>query len=92
MTALPPRYCIVQGCRNLTPRSRCEDHQAELPYKTEAWRQIRKQILPAPCVKCGQPASHINHIIPLREGGTNDMDNLEALCQSHHNQVTARGG
>lgn len=35
-----------------------------------------------PCVSCGKPANSIDHIIPLVKGGTNDMSNLQPMCQS----------
>ena len=34
----------------------------------------------------------VHHIIPLRDGGTNDINNLMALCKSCHSEITAREG
>jgi 5-methylcytosine-specific restriction enzyme A len=38
------------------------------------------------CQSCGKTAQqsplHIDHIIPLAKGGTNDLSNLHTLCQS----------
>lgn len=48
------------------------------------------------CVKCGQPATEVNHIVPFSEFGpgekwqANVMSNLEALCLKHHAIETAK--
>lgn len=33
-----------------------------------------------PCAYCGEAAGHIDHIVPIARGGTNDWDNLTAAC------------
>lgn len=33
---------------------------------------------------CGARATEVDHIIPRSEGGTDDMENLEAICHEHH--------
>ena len=35
------------------------------------------------------PASQVDHIVPRAEGGTDDEDNLQALCPSCHARKTA---
>jgi len=34
-------------------------------------------------------ATEVDHIVPLRAGGTNDAENLQALCKSCHSRKTA---
>ncbi|MBS3976426.1 MAG: HNH endonuclease [Syntrophomonadaceae bacterium] len=34
----------------------------------------------------------VHHIKPLAQGGTNDDNNLRALCTSCHSEITAREG
>ncbi len=64
-----------------------------------AWRQIRTVYLAThplceQCRKHGRitPAEEVHHIKPLSKGGTNDFDNLMALCTSCHSEITAREG
>jgi len=57
------------------------------------WRTIRRNVLAevTSCQACGNaPATCVDHIIPLSEGGTNERDNLRALCQSCHSRKTAK--
>lgn len=47
------------------------------------------------CVMCeaqgkASPAHHVDHIIPISEGGDwYDYENLQGLCAAHHSQKTA---
>lgn len=34
------------------------------------------------CVYCGEPSQHVDHVIPVSKGGTNDLDNLVAACST----------
>ena len=36
-------------------------------------------------------ATEVHHIVALRDGGTNDLDNLMSLCKTCHSKRTARG-
>ena len=64
-----------------------------------AWRKIRAAYLTAHplCERCERqgkttPAEEVHHIKPLSKGGTNDFDNLMALCTSCHSEITAKEG
>lgn len=57
----------------------------------QPWRELRRQVLARDgykCVACGEPiterTSHIHHRLPLSEGGTNHLDNLESRCKGDH--------
>jgi 5-methylcytosine-specific restriction endonuclease McrA len=50
---------------------------------TRAWRELRLKILARDantCAYCGDEAKHVDHIIPVAAGGTNDPENLTAAC------------
>ncbi|MCP4426911.1 MAG: HNH endonuclease [Chloroflexi bacterium] len=55
------------------------------------WRRIRAAFLTRYkwCSVCGEPATEVDHIIPLRDGGTHRRDNLQSMCKSHHSQKTS---
>ena len=63
------------------------------------WRRLRRMILAERplCVMClaeGRvtPATDVDHIVPLAEGGTNDPANLRPLCRMHHARRHLREG
>ena len=41
------------------------------------------------CAVCGADDVQIHHIVPLGSGGSNDPENLIALCRAHHARATA---
>ncbi len=64
-----------------------------------AWRRIRLQYIQAHplCEQCElegrlTPAEEVHHIVPLTDGGTNDVSNLMALCKSCHSSITINDG
>jgi len=51
------------------------------------WRNLRKQVLIEEplCRICGKAISiHVDHIIPLFMGGSNERENLQGLCKACH--------
>lgn len=50
------------------------------------WDRMRRRVLTEEphCRKCGEPATDVDHIRPLRRGGTSERENLEALCRRCH--------
>ena len=55
-----------------------------------AWEKTRLAILHEEplCRLCQGPANCVDHIQPLKKGGTNDRSNLQPLCSSCHNSKT----
>jgi 5-methylcytosine-specific restriction protein A len=58
--------------------------------RLRAWK-LREEPLCRHCRKRGRitPATQVDHILPLRRGGTNDTSNLQSLCHSCHSRKTA---
>ena len=63
------------------------------------WRKIRQRFLNShplceECRKNGRyvTATEVHHILPLGHGGTNDYDNLMALCKSCHSRISVEMG
>ncbi|MBO9377901.1 HNH endonuclease [Sphingomonas histidinilytica] len=62
-----------------------------------AWDRTRKRILQRdkhlcqPCLKRGvvRPGPEVDHVTPKAEGGTEDDDNLQAICSDCHKRKTA---
>jgi len=64
--------------------------------KRKVSESLKKQVAAAQswdCKACRMrlPASYeVDHIVPLSAGGTNDHDNLQALCRNCHGEKTQR--
>lgn len=58
------------------------------------WRRLRRAVLERDgwrCVKCGRAGRlEVDHIKPAREGGTDALTNLQALCRPCHFAKTAQ--
>ena len=85
-------YCAEH--QHLTP-SRQHDGQRASPAQRgygRAWQGIRMRFLRLypECTECGAPATDVDHVMPLADGGSNDIGNLQALCHAHHSAKTAR--
>ena len=72
-------YNFVNSIRDITQRAQ---------EKTENWSDSRKKIIARSqknkCFDCGlsMESSYLTHKIPLHRGGTNDISNMKALCES----------
>lgn len=85
-------------CGSARPSQKAYDQQrgtaAERGYDRR-WRAIRQMYLrnhPL-CVAClaadrTTAATDVDHIIPRRQGGTDDPANLQSLCHSCHSKKT----
>lgn len=63
------------------------------------WRRIREAYITAhplceTCRKAGRliPAREVHHVVPLKQGGTHDPENLMSLCTTCHSSIIAREG
>jgi len=63
-------------------------------WSSYQWRKIRNIYLrkyPL-CIECGNQATEVDHIIPVKLGGSNIESNLQPLCKSCHSRKTALEG
>lgn len=88
------KYCYEH--KHLGKENKLSDNR-ESAYKRgydSNWQRVRQMVLnrnPMCQVPgCTRPATDIDHIIPLRQGGENTDNNLQALCHSHHSMKTAK--
>ena len=60
--------------------------------KLRAFILRRDNHLCQPCLNADRitPASQVDHIKPKAKGGTDDADNLQAICNPCHEDKTAR--
>jgi 5-methylcytosine-specific restriction endonuclease McrA len=63
-------------------------------YASAAWRKARAEALERTggcCVECSMPAAHVDHVIPVKDGGDPlDLSNLAPRCLRCHSAKTAR--
>ena len=99
----PPTPCRHPGCPALTHKLRCPEHAREVDRRRGTthergygirWRRLRLLVLARDpyCQHpdCHLPATEVDHVIPKRAGGTDELSNLQGLCKSHHSAKTMR--
>lgn len=99
----PQSYCTTPGCGNTTPRGKCppcrsaaekarRERETWRDYNSAEWKHARATVLrlEPQCRTCGEPATVVDHIRPLQDGGTHDIENLRPLCKSCHDKRTYR--
>lgn len=102
----PLSQCTYPGCpRLVVVPGRCTEHRrARQDYDSRrgnsnergydyAWQQRRKAHLHDNpwCVMCGQTATDVDHIVPVRDGGSSEPGNLQSLCHRCHSRKTGWG-
>lgn len=88
-------------CSICGPRRRVEDQRrtaAQRGYdgRWQRWRAmvLRERPLCEDCLAQGLTvvATDVHHIVPKRNGGSDEAHNLRTLCHSCHSKITAAGG
>jgi 5-methylcytosine-specific restriction protein A len=83
----------IQRWRPARPPARASKQTAH--YRTSDWAALRLEVLVrdayrcAACLRCvaGRHA-HVDHIVPLEQGGTDRLENLQVLCDEDHGRKT----
>ena len=77
-----------QGSRCPTCTRRRDDWQKRRKIRDGwTWGEIRARVheRDGACVRCGSGRRlHVHHRIPLRDGGSNELSNLELVCHRCH--------
>jgi len=69
-------------------------------YSSKRWKQLRRSVLVnnPMCVGygkrkvvCNRPAVDVDHIVPVKHGGVDTVDNLQGLCKACHTLKTRDG-
>jgi 5-methylcytosine-specific restriction protein A len=82
---------------NQRPRARAPDvarpNAHQRGYCSAGWKAARREVLlrdAYQCQMCGACVSgrraHVDHIVPKREGGSDEVSNLRTLCVSCHSK------
>jgi len=103
LTSLQPRVlCVQTGIAQPLPASQGRTDPARAGTTARGygwqWQQLRLRILQRDlyqcqaCKRAGRitPARDVDHILNRASGGTDDPDNLQALCKLCHAAKTER--
>lgn len=93
------RFCEEHAKQEAQRYERYHRDPATRKRYGRTWKRIRDRHIKAhplceQCEKAGRltPAEEVHHIVPLSQGGSNDVNNLMSLCTSCHSGITAREG
>jgi 5-methylcytosine-specific restriction protein A len=93
------RFCPIHAKADAHNYERYQRDPATRKRYGRSWAKVRAAFLASHplcefCERDGKitPAALVHHRIPLAEGGTNDVRNLCALCDSCHSAHHARDG
>lgn len=89
------RHRDVVVKRNREKRARWREKNRELHRQEARRRYLGKNDLACefaeilrcdPCCYCGSQHEHVDHIVPISQGGESSWDNLTSACQSCNNK------
>jgi 5-methylcytosine-specific restriction protein A len=94
------KVCSKPGCIEFAVRDgRCDEHGEQAWVRSQrrgrvsaSFRSNRFRVLRATngrCAFCGVQTMTVDHRLPVAFGGSDDLDNLQPICESHHREKTA---
>jgi len=93
------RYCPEHAKAEAAQYNRYGRDRERDKYYGRPWKQIRAAYIAAHplCEECRDdgrlmPAVIVHHKRKLTDGGTNDWENLQALCSECHSRLHAKRG
>lgn len=98
LVLLMQRCCNICGRPSTGPR--CDRHALRARPRGNAFEPTRRAVLERDgwrCqvvrdgFRCGRPATHVDHIVPLAAGGGDELSNLRAACATC-NLARGQGG
>jgi 5-methylcytosine-specific restriction protein A len=78
------------------PRPKARTTKERDHYRSGDWAIRRKAVLVRDAYRCQEcgivcvELAQVDHIIPLEDGGSDDMANLQTLCVACHGRKTRR--
>ena len=100
VTDMPRRmapFVSEEQKRRAAERDKSRPNAARRGYCSMQWKATRAAVLRRDvweCQDCGKVCAssreaHVDHIVPKRAGGTDDLENLQTLCRQCHSRKTA---
>ena len=93
------RYCEEHAKQEAKRYNQYDRDPASNKRYGRSWARIRAAFLQANplCVLCKKdgrltPATMVHHKVKLTDGGTNDWNNLQALCHEWHSRLHGQQG
>lgn len=86
----------IEEARRKTDRERTRRHRNLLNITAREWSAIRQTVFERDgyrCVYCDSDvfhSPHCDHVIPLVQGGTSEIDNLATSCKSCNSSKAGR--
>jgi 5-methylcytosine-specific restriction protein A len=95
LTRLQPRLKATSSSRLTTLQTRpdvVERKRGRAGVADRTSIKRRDEGLCQECVRIGRPGPGwlVDHIVPLWEGGTDEAENKQTLCEEHHDAKTKR--
>lgn len=76
-----PEYKKQWLAKNPDKARQYNEYRRGVVYSDEA-KAFILELLKDPCSYCGDPADTVDHIVPVSKGGSSEVENLTAACNS----------